>query len=245
MIIFMFAVTFTQTVVDHLPNETDAQRAWKLSYYFGGVWTSMNTLYQAITGGVSWRECCTPLEQTSPMMGLIFSVYIAFTYFAVLNVVTGVFCSSALEATKSNPELVANQMSHNKAAYRERVKDLFKTMDNDDTNTITIDELEALLEQQEARLHLSAMGIVVEDAWSLFRLIDTDHGGTIDIDEFVAGCSRLSGEAKAMDIFNMQYEIHILANRLAKFMRSVEDRLGIEIEPAIELPPVLSKSFKC
>merc|ERR1712025_1051523 len=105
MIIYVFAVTITQAIVDHLPPEDD-QQPEALVAYWGSVDVSMMTLFQAITGGESWRFCWTVLMDFYPAMAAFLTVYVAFTYFAVLNVLTGVFCSSAIEATQRNPDII-------------------------------------------------------------------------------------------------------------------------------------------
>eukprot|EP00413_Alexandrium_margalefii_P030028 CAMPEP_0204556198 /NCGR_PEP_ID=MMETSP0661-20131031/29422_1 /ASSEMBLY_ACC=CAM_ASM_000606 /TAXON_ID=109239 /ORGANISM="Alexandrium margalefi, Strain AMGDE01CS-322" /LENGTH=59 /DNA_ID=CAMNT_0051563305 /DNA_START=56 /DNA_END=231 /DNA_ORIENTATION=+ len=58
----------------------------------------MFTLFQAITGGISWHEPVETLGQVSVMLVWLFTAYLSFTYFAVMNVVTGVFCNSAIES---------------------------------------------------------------------------------------------------------------------------------------------------
>ena len=45
--------------------------------------------------GVSWEEVELPLKIISPLWLFLFLFYISFSYLAVLNVVTGVFCQSA------------------------------------------------------------------------------------------------------------------------------------------------------
>eukprot|EP00959_Pyramimonas_sp_CCMP1952_P433202 9071532-Pyramimonas_sp.AAC.1 len=91
MIIYVFGLAFTGEalyfveVTDDLGqvNEDTLLGEW------GSLDVSMYTLFQAISGGVSWREPATPLQGISILPTSLFTSYIAFVYFAVLNVVTG------------------------------------------------------------------------------------------------------------------------------------------------------------
>ena len=37
------------------------------------------------------------------------------------------------------------------------------------------------------------------DAWTFFKMVDDDGGGTVPMDEFLMGCLRLRGQARAVD----------------------------------------------
>merc|ERR1719461_2645830 len=45
-----------------------------------------------------------------------------------------------------------------------------------------------------------AIDIDRSEATGLFHLLDLDQGGTVDAEEFLSGCLRLRGPAKALDL---------------------------------------------
>merc|ERR1712048_130065 len=96
MITYVFGILFTQAVLDNSGVLIDGGRF--------DLWCSLKvstlTLFKCISGGLSWHEASEPLLRISPLLELLFAIYISFTYFAVLNVVTGVFCSSAIETAQ-------------------------------------------------------------------------------------------------------------------------------------------------
>ncbi|CAK9107350.1 unnamed protein product [Durusdinium trenchii] len=53
---------------------------------------------------------------------------------------------------------------------------------------------------------MEAVGISTDDVWTLCMLLDADKNGTIDLDEFVAGCMQLHGPAKSLQIAKMSFE---------------------------------------
>jgi len=50
----------------------------------------------------------------------------------------------------------------------------------------------------------------VSDAATLFRLLDHDNSGQINIHEFITGCYKLQGESRSLDMKIMQLEIQNL-----------------------------------
>merc|ERR1740123_1967431 len=86
--------------------------------------------------------------------------------------------------------------------------------------------MEQFLGDSELTMYLEALDIVANDARVLFRLLDRDQSGIIDIDEFCDGCMRLKGEAKSFDVHCMIYESTRLMNRWADFMDFSEERLN-------------------
>ena len=52
----------------------------------------------------------------------------------------------------------------------------------------------------EVREYFESLGLDIWDAWSFFKLLDLDAGGEVEIDEFLMGCLRLRGAARAIDV---------------------------------------------
>merc|ERR1719221_1898603 len=103
MIMYVFGIAFTQAVSDRIADMDgdgdayDAALEADLDKYWGTLTTSTFTLYKSITGGISWHDVVDPLGQMHFIWSVLFIVFISFSYFAVLNVITGVFCNSAID----------------------------------------------------------------------------------------------------------------------------------------------------
>merc|ERR1712232_679468 len=69
-------------------------------YWWGCLGAALSTLFMSISGGARWHDALRPLNEIGPVAVVVFYAYITFTYFAVLNVVTGVFCQSAMESAQ-------------------------------------------------------------------------------------------------------------------------------------------------
>lgn len=54
-------------------------------------------------------------------------------------------------------------------------------------------EMEQFLADPDLRMFVEALDISTTDTRALFRLLDRDRSGKIDIDEFCNGCMRIKG----------------------------------------------------
>lgn len=171
VIIFLFGLIFTDVVSEHRAQESSAESF--LSARFGGLGSSMHSLFASITGGLSWIDARDALADVASIWGFLFEAYIAFCLFAVLNVMTGVFCHSAMESAEKDHELVLQNVIADKAKYLRAVRRLFSELDQDDNVGVTKAEFEAATNDPSLRAVFDALEINAADAWALFTQLDT------------------------------------------------------------------------
>eukprot|EP00931_Biecheleriopsis_adriatica_P018615 TRINITY_DN12988_c0_g2_i4.p1 TRINITY_DN12988_c0_g2~~TRINITY_DN12988_c0_g2_i4.p1 ORF type:complete len:525 (+),score=92.96 TRINITY_DN12988_c0_g2_i4:98-1576(+) len=215
LILYSFSIIFTQSVVDHckqdqvdsghidMPPECEDE---SLALYWSSIPRSMYTLFMAITNGLSWHQAVTPLFSVSWFCVLVFITYIVFTFFAVMNVVTGVFCQSAIEGANADKDVSVMLQLANKQNYVNAIKTIFQVLDHDDSLEITMDEFQESLNDPRMQAYMESLEIHALDAWTLFKIIDTDNSGAINVEEFVNGCLQLRGSAKAVQLAKMSQE---------------------------------------
>merc|ERR1712232_404458 len=79
----------------------------------------------------------------------------------------------------------------------------------------------------DVRALLGSLGLEVQEAQSIFRLLDLDGSGQVSSKEFIYGLMRLLGGAKTVDLATLIYEhrrlSHYLEKRLDVLDRSVAD----------------------
>eukprot|EP00913_Durusdinium_trenchii_P009397 g8832.t1 len=202
LIVYVFAVLFAQTVNDHKVDfDMSTERLRDASIrYFGSLPYTMLTLFMSIAGGVSWEEPIFVLIEISTWWTGLYIFYIAFTYFAVLNVVTAVFCQSAIESASNDHATVVQNMLDNKESHLQKLRELFSKLGDESTGAITFGVFEEKIRAPAVRDYFETLGLDVWDPWSFFKLLDTDGGGSVEIEEFFMGCLRFSGQARAMDV---------------------------------------------
>lgn len=230
LIMYVFAIMLSSAAIDRLVDLQDLPRdAWSasdlaLEGFWGSMGDAVSTLFMSITGGISWQIAETPLMGLSLAWKVVFMLYISFTMFAVLNVMTGVFCQSAIESAARDHDMAMQNVMSDKEAFTRKFLHLFHMLDQDDTGLITLVELEERMEDVDVKTYFEALELSIDDVWTFFRLLDGDDGQEIDVEEFIYGCMRLRGEAKALDLAKLMHSHAWLAKQQVDFMMFCEEK---------------------
>lgn len=209
MIIYAISIYLTQLVRD---TELDQD----LDMLYGSVSSSMLALFQSVTGGLDWQTAVLPLSNNiSPVLSVAFCAYIAFTVLAVMNVVTGVFVENALISAKRDQEIymVSN------------MRELFIQANGSEDGSMSWLAFEEQQKTVQMMDFFKSIDVDVSEARGIFRLLDLDNSGGIDMEEFISGCIRLRGDAKALDMAVLIYEIRRIAESFTVHAARVEHAL--------------------
>jgi len=202
---YIFAVWFTEAVLQqrfpegdnnaHKEGPYDAE----LALYFGSITSSWFSLLKAVTGGVDWTDLSTPLGELTVIFGHFpFIFYLLFSVLAIMNVITGIFLEQATERNRHEKEiwLLRNARS------------VFRIAENTKDGKITLaDFLSKLSHKDEFKQFFDAIDLDVQQAPILFELLDFSDDGYVSMDEFLRGCLRLRGSAKALDLLILSREV--------------------------------------
>lgn len=214
ILFYSFGVVVTQLVVDHCRYATiDAgaesgppQCPDLLEKYWSNVSESMLTLFMAITGGVNYDDALRPLREVSTLAIFLVILYVALAVLVVLNVVTGVFCSTAIETATADKDVATIKQIRAKAQQVEALREIFTEINKKHSNQVSFKEVEDAISAGELASFMEVMGISTDDVWTLCVLLDVDKNGAIDLEEFVGGCMQLHGPAKSLQIAKMSFE---------------------------------------
>jgi len=213
--IYFFAIIFTQTALPEIKDCFDDETCQSDQYILRTNWSSvprsMLTLFETISGGVDWDNVARPIGRIHGVWMAVFICYVVLTLFAMLNVITGVFCQSAIEGANLDRDLMVKNLLENKQVHvnniKAQFKAMFETIDTNGTGTIDMKEFEVHLNDENADGFFVLLDIDTSDAWTLFRLLDRDDSDVIDAEEFVDGCLKLKGPARAIEMACMQKEL--------------------------------------
>merc|ERR1712118_27447 len=97
-----------------------------------------------------------------------------------------------------------------------QIRHIFMSYDTEGTNQMHESDLRNLLENKELEALMESIPIKAAEAHGLFKLLDVDNSGVISIDEFLSGCIRLKGTARALEVATLLYEMH-------KVIRKIKD----------------------
>mmetsp|Transcript_63218 Transcript_63218/g.196156 ORF Transcript_63218/g.196156 Transcript_63218/m.196156 type:complete len:267 (-) Transcript_63218:35-835(-) len=237
MLLYLFGILFTQATTQYLVrvNQEGLPEIPGLYEHYGSLHRSVYTLFLSISGGVNWEEVVDPLSYVHHFWVMFFLVFISFTYFALLNVVTGVFCQTAIESATQDQDIVIQSQLSMKQQYISQLELIFKRIDVNNTGQITLQEFEDRLKDERLQAFFSHMDLTVDEAFSLFRLLDVDDSHVIDVDHFVTGCLRLRGSAQKIDVAMLLYENRWTLQRLTMMLKAMDGQfqhLREELQPA-------------
>merc|ERR1719191_1749559 len=98
-----------------------------------------------------------------------------------MNVITGIFVESALESAQKEKD---NEFSNT-------AREMFCHTDEDASGQVSWNEFQKHMDDPEFRDYVRRLGIDPRDAKLLFKLLDNDQSGEIDIEELLVGMVRL------------------------------------------------------
>jgi len=252
VIFYIFSALLTIGVTEYRINMHESSRTSALSSvgeknlknadrYWGTLFTSHYTLFLSLTGGIGWEEPIEILWKVGSIYGVVFLIYIAFSFFAVLNVVTGVFCESAIANAQKDQEAMIHQVEENRRDYSDRLRKLFNKCDDGESGWISYELFAEKLKDDNLLLFFQALEIDVHDAKEFFRLLDTDQGGVVDFEELLMGCMKMKGAAKSLDMMRVMQDTRRLLRKMTDIAEFLDERFGIDDSSSI---PRLSSGLK-
>eukprot|EP00913_Durusdinium_trenchii_P006892 g6483.t1 len=212
MMMYLVGILLTDAVLAHVarfptPDEIPVDSDEAVLYEsFGSLHLAMHSLFRSITGGVDWAVYARAFAQVNWMWTYLFTSFIAFSVFAVLNVMTGVFCQRATELAERDKEAQLMAMQIETEHIMDEARRLFRSFDVVRQGSLTLMEVELMLQDEDVKAALAALDLVVYDPWRFFRLLDLNGNGAVTEEEFVEGCLRLRGPARTFDVASLAEE---------------------------------------
>lgn len=226
-LIYGTGVLITGLAADHFRDgEQHSYESSQLRRYYGSLGSSILSLFQALSGGVDWEDhvvalysiCDSQAERV--LYAMLYSAYIAFCMFVMLNLVTGIFVDSAQTNVREDRDFdLVN-----------RVHALFMSADGNHTGAITLEEFRAQLGNPEMEEYFKTIDLDMSEADKLFELLDVHGEGAVSSDEFVNGCLRLRGTVKAYDIAVQNRWARRVFHRMITHMRRLETSVRLIAE---------------
>jgi len=252
--LYVFSIVFLEGVYGYFRrceyislSEVDRDVYAGLSEFFGSLEMSMTSLFMAVSGGLDWEVFWKVMAAIGPFYGYMFVGYVMITLHGLLNVVTGIFVDSAMILAKNDEHLASQEDRESRKAYIHHMRRILSDADADGSGTITWNEFEDHLHDAKLRRYFLMWGLDVAEAKHIFRILDEDNSGEVSIEDFLAGCYRLKGEARKLDMTVLMYENKKMADKWARFLtfsmqefehirRSIESlsaRLSVAVEEAV------------
>jgi len=194
MVIYIFAIVFAQAVVDSQKEKNGLPAAYKLELKeFTTMMNSMYVLLSFVLGGTDWLQYAVALGSIGWGYKVCLCGYVIFTQLALLNVVTAIFVDSSMNAAMSDKQMVIQDEMMREGLNRMELEKLFNEA-SEGTGTLTVHQLRQYLEDEQVKTYLKVLEIHYSQPDDLVRVLDGNHDGTIDAQEFVKGCLKLKSQ---------------------------------------------------
>jgi len=206
--------------------EPEAARLQVFRYY-GTFARNMLTMFEITLG--NWLPPCRALvENVSEWWMLFFIAHKVIIGFSVVTVITSVFIQETFKVATIDDRIMIMSKERARKTHIEKINVLFGYADRDGNGIIDMEEFTSALADSGLRTWLAAMGLEVRDSVQLFKLIDTNEDGQINVRELVDGIALLKGTATSYDMvtvekcsMNFMKDLQLVQNQLKR----IEDRL--------------------
>merc|ERR1711957_1093219 len=138
-----------------------------------------------------WGRVLAVLDLLAPSYSVLFIFFLLFSVYALTNVFIAVFLEASVQVAQSDSELAVLDEMEQKSVLTHVLQQVFEELDGNDNGSLTLREFEKHVDDERIAACLRHLGLDLSHARTLFRLLDTDSSGEVDLDEFVSGCLRL------------------------------------------------------
>ncbi|OLP93558.1 Voltage-dependent P/Q-type calcium channel subunit alpha-1A [Symbiodinium microadriaticum] len=207
LIMYVFAITLTSSCTDWLKEQVNYNLPdWEQRVMAGIHGEGIDASVEHV-GRYMYITCMRRLS-----FCLMFA-YIIFTILALMNVFTGVFVDNAVQNSKKQRKIQIEETIDRKRTSLDQIIEFFVATDLNgwrlSDGAISLDEIQLLLQA-----YFDMIGFRPGDASLLAELLDRDGSGDISLQEFIAGCERMKGEAKGIDVHMLLLECSVLNEKL-------------------------------
>merc|ERR1712194_637510 len=195
---------------------------------FGSLFDAVLTLFQSMSGGVDWEQVWRDLGALGWGYRGVYLLFIFFSLYVMLNVVTAVFIESTMARSMSDRGLVVQNEVMEKKDFLRAMRKIFRELDCDFDGSITMEEMQQKMMNPEIGAYFTQLGVDPDQVGKLFFLLDRDKSGTLDQEEFMFGCLKFQGDAKSLDIAVIHQQVLWIHDTL----KIVVSHLGIDADEA-------------
>mmetsp|Transcript_33643 Transcript_33643/g.50201 ORF Transcript_33643/g.50201 Transcript_33643/m.50201 type:complete len:163 (+) Transcript_33643:2-490(+) len=135
----------------------------------------------------------------------------------------GAFVAATAEISSRDRDVLVKNEMQNQQMYMKKIKTFFQEADRDRSGLLSWNEFREHLKIPKVSAYFRALELDVSQAHVLFRLLDRDGSSEVSLDEFLAGCFRLKGQAKSLEVNMLLYENKRLFAKLSNFMEAITD----------------------
>jgi len=227
-VLYAFAISILQLVqlefAGHVRSQIDTDKLDFVAANFSTVGRSLANLFMAISGGRDWKELIIPLHGISFLCAIVFSLYIFFVVFGMLNIVTGAFVESLTVVSRRDYDVASEEELKKTLTFKKDVQTMFEDADADNSGTLSWEEFQEHLEDERIVAYFKSLNLDISQAKALYVLLDLEEQNEVPIDRFIEGCTRMRGDAKSIDVNMLLWGNEKLLGAVTSFIEYTESQ---------------------
>lgn len=206
---------------------------------FSTVMGANLTLFQTVVAGDSWGLVAVPVIEAHPWTAFIFMGALLTIIFGVLNLVVAVIVDSFAELRAKDTNALASDLDWEEQHEKLELMKMFQKIDADGSGAVSYDELrEGARKVPEFRHRLRVMDIDAEDLRQLFDMLDSDHSGTVELQEFIEQLYRIRhSESKTKTCFT-NHHVMVIRREQQRIWDKIADLQKVVSAVTPRLPPI-------
>eukprot|EP00435_Cladocopium_sp_Y103_P017624 s3427_g4.t1 len=187
------------------------------SMLFGSMPKAMFTLFQMLTLE-SWSMLIArPLIEVNPALFVVVISFILMTTFGLLNIIVGVVVENTLSVAKQNMDLQTKRAERQLFKELELLRTVFEEADVDGSGTMDKREFCEICNTISVRRALHRMGVPLDQAETLFDIIDSNKMGEVSFPDFVEGVKNVRGVPTNLDMKTMIVAVKNIHKQQVRF----------------------------
>eukprot|EP00929_Paragymnodinium_shiwhaense_P117454 TRINITY_DN8805_c0_g2_i1.p1 TRINITY_DN8805_c0_g2~~TRINITY_DN8805_c0_g2_i1.p1 ORF type:complete len:680 (+),score=127.03 TRINITY_DN8805_c0_g2_i1:121-2160(+) len=183
---------------------------------FGSVMAANLTFIQTVMAGDSWGFLAVPIIEEAPLTAVIFCGVLLTLVYGVMQLITAVVVDSFADMQKMDINALVTDIDAEERIEKELLASIFDKIDIDASGAVSYAELvEGARRVDDFRNWLRVMDVDASDLHKLFRIIDEDSSGEVELEEFIDALYRMK---------------HAESNTATKFVKHIVENLEKKTE---------------
>lgn len=225
--LYAFAILATRTIghAQFIQDDPDLPNASR--DLFRSMWDSMFALF-SIMNQQNW-EAMGPLLEKIPAIKPVYVLFTICSSWALLSVLTGVVSDNMMAVRESQAQKDEEAVEERRIWLARWLRGVFAAADKDGSMTLERSEYRELLKSPFHLKRLQQVAKVpMQDLMQMFDILDVDHNGLIEFQEFLVGFEWLNEPISGKSLLKLGHEIRISCKAVEQLLSALgEDLEGL------------------
>jgi len=222
--LYAFAILATRTIGHAKFIQEDSDLPPASRELFGSMWDSMFALF-SIMNQQNW-EAMGPLLDKIPAIKPVYVLFTICSTWALLSVLTGVVSDNMMSVREQQSQKDEEAVEERRIWLARWLRGVFAAADKDGSMTLERAEYRELLKSPFHLKRLQQVAKVpMQDLMQMFDILDVDHNGLIEFQEFLVGFEWLNEPISGKSLLRLGHEIRTSSKAVEGLLNSLSESM--------------------